>query len=43
MRMDGAQEVSSGNTNIKTVDVLNGDHEVRAMGRAVWAWNGRKL
>lgn len=43
MRMDGALEVSSDNTNIKTVDVLNGDHEVRVMGRVVWAWNGRKL
>lgn len=43
MRMDGALEVSSDNANIKTVDVLNGDHEVRVMGRVVWAWNGRKL
>lgn len=43
MRMDGSLEVSSDNTNIKTVDVLNGDHEVRVIGRVVWAWNGRKL
>lgn len=43
MRMDGTLEVSSDNANIKTVDVLNGDHEVRVQGRVVWAWNGRKL
>lgn len=43
MRMDGTLEVSSDNVNIKTVDVLNGDHEVRVLGRVVWAWNGRKL
>lgn len=43
MRMDGSLEVSSDNVNIKTVDVLNGDHEVRVLGRVAWAWNGRKL
>lgn len=43
MRMDGSLEVSSDNINIKTVDVLNGDHEVRVLGRVVWAWNGKKL
>ena len=43
MRMDGQLEVSSDNTTIKTVDVLNGDHEVNVLGRVVWAWNGRKL
>lgn len=43
MRMDGALEVSSDNVNIKTTDVLNGDNEVRVLGRVVWAWNGRKL
>lgn len=43
MRMDGTLEVSSDNVNIKTVDVLNGEHEVRVLGRVVWAWNGRKL
>ena len=43
MRMDGSLEVSSDNANIKTVDVLNCDHEVRVIGRVVWAWNGRKL
>lgn len=43
MRMDGTLEVSSDNVNIKTVDILNGDHEVRVLGRVVWAWNGRRL
>ncbi|WP_312569126.1 S24 family peptidase [Comamonas sp.] len=43
MRMDGAMEVSSDNINIKTVDVLNGDHQLRVLGRVVWAWNGKKL
>lgn len=43
MRMDGAIEVSSDNINIKTVDVLNGDHQLRVLGRVVWAWNGKKL
>lgn len=43
MRMDGSTEVSSDNINIKTVDVLNGDHQLRVLGRVVWAWNGKKL
>ena len=43
MRMDGHLEVSSDNISIKTVDVLNGDHPVRVLGRVVWAWNGKKL
>lgn len=43
MRMNGRLEVSSDNPTIKTVDELNGDHEVRVLGRVVWAWNGRKL
>lgn len=43
MRMSGTLEVSSDNPTIKTVDELNGDHEVRVLGRVVWAWNGRKL
>lgn len=43
MRMDGTLEVSSDNVTIKTVDVLNGEHQVRVLGRVVWAWNGRKL
>lgn len=43
MRMSGNLEVSSDNPNIKTVDELNGDHQVRVLGRVVWAWNGQKL
>lgn len=43
MRMTGTLEVSSDNPNIKTVDELNGDHQVRVLGRVVWAWNGKKL
>ena len=43
MRMTGNLEVSSDNPNIKTVDELNGDHQVRVLGRVVWAWNGQKL
>lgn len=43
MRMTGTLEVSSDNPNIKTVDELNGDHQVRVLGRVVWAWNGQKL
>lgn len=42
-RMDGSYEVSSDNPNVKTVDVLNGDHAVDVLGRVVWAWNGKKL
>lgn len=43
MRMSGTLEVSSDNPTIKTVDELNGDHEVQVLGRVVWAWNGQKL
>lgn len=42
-RMDGHFEVSSDNPTVKTVDVLNGDHQIRVHGRVVWAWNGRAL
>lgn len=42
-RMDGQFEVSSDNPTVKTVDVLNGEHEVTVHGRVMWAWNGRKL
>lgn len=42
-RMDGSYEISSDNPSVKTVDVLNGEHEVTVHGRVVWAWNGRKL
>ncbi|PUE22473.1 hypothetical protein B9Z43_01255 [Limnohabitans sp. MMS-10A-192] len=42
-RMDGLFEVSSDNPTHKTVDVLNGDHEVAVIGRVVWAWNGHGM
>ena len=42
-RMDGHFEISSDNPTHRTVDVLNGDHEVAVVGRVLWAWNGRKL
>lgn len=42
-RLDGTFEISSDNPSVKTVDVLNGDHEVEIKGRVIWAWNGRKL
>lgn len=42
-RLDGTFEVSSDNPTVKTVDILNGDHEIRVHGRVVWAWNGRAL
>ena len=42
-RIDGQVEISSDNPTVKTVDVLNGGHNVTVLGRVVWAWNGRKL
>ncbi len=42
-RMDGQFEISSDNPNHRTVDVLNGDHEVVIVGRVLWAWNGRRM
>lgn len=42
-RLDGTVEVTSDNPNVKTVDILNGDHGIEVLGRVVWAWNGRKL
>jgi len=42
-RMDGQFEISSDNPNHRTVDVLNGDHEVAVVGRVLWAWNGRRM
>lgn len=42
-RLDGHFEVSSDNPTVKTVDVLNGEHEIKVHGRVVWAWNGRAL
>lgn len=40
---DGKLQVTSDNPSSKTVQTLNGDHEVRVLGRVVWAWNGKKL
>lgn len=42
-RMDGHFEISSDNPTHRTVDVLNGDHEVKIMGRVLWAWNGHRM
>ena len=42
-RLDGNFEISSDNPTHKTVDTLNGDHEVRIKGRVIWVWNGKKL
>jgi phage repressor protein C with HTH and peptisase S24 domain len=42
-RLDGQFEISSDNPTHKTVDTLNGDHEVRVKGRVIWVWNGKKL
>lgn len=42
-RMDGKFEISSDNSTVKTVDVLDGTHEVHVRGRVVWCWNGKKI
>lgn len=42
-RLDGAHEISSDNPNVKTVDILNGDHDVEIVGKVVWVWNGKKV
>lgn len=42
-RIDGTFEISSDNPSIKTVDILNGEHEVNIKGRVIWVWNGKKL
>ena len=42
-RLDGSYEISSDNPAHKTVDVLDGSHEVRVIGRVLWAWLGRKF
>lgn len=42
-RIDGTFEVSSDNPAVKTVDVLNGDHQLKVKGRVVWVWNGKKI
>ncbi len=40
---DGKLQVTSDNPSSKTVQVLNGDHQVQVLGRVVWAWNGKRL
>lgn len=40
---DGKLQVTSDNPSSKTVQVLNGDHQVDVVGRVVWAWNGKRL
>lgn len=42
-RMDGRHEVTSDNPKVRTVDVLNGDHQVRICGRIVYGFNGRRF
>lgn len=42
-RLDGQYEISSDNPTVKTVDVLNGEHQVKVHGKVVWAWNGKKM
>lgn len=42
-RLDGSYEISSDNPVHKTVDTLNGGHDVSILGRVLWAWNGKKL
>lgn len=39
----GKLEVSSDNPAIKTVDVLDGTHEVEVLGRVIWVWGGRRV
>lgn len=39
----GGWQVTSDNPGSKTVEVLNGDHQVQVLGRVVWAWRGQKL
>lgn len=42
-RLDGAFEISSDNTTVKTVDVLDGRTEVGVLGKVIWVWNGKKV
>lgn len=42
-RLDGVYEVSSDNPTVKTVDVLNGDHQVDVLGRVLFVWRGNTL
>lgn len=40
--MSGEFIITSDNSKIKTVDILNGGHEVTIHGRVLWSWNGKK-
>jgi len=42
-RLHGGYEISSDNPLVKTVDELNGGHQVNVLGRVVWVWNGKKV
>jgi hypothetical protein len=42
-RLDSQYEISSDNPNVKTVDILGGDHQVTIRGRVVWVWNGKRV
>jgi hypothetical protein len=42
-RMDGAYEVSSDNPTHRTVDTLDGSHQVEVRGRVIWIWNGKRV
>ena len=41
--ISGVLEVSSDNPAVKTVDVLDGTHQVDVLGRVIWVWNGKKV
>lgn len=42
-RMDGSYEVSSDNPTHRTVDTLDGSHQVNVCGRVIWIWNGKRV
>lgn len=42
-RLDGRFEISSDNPAHRTVDVLDGGHDVEVLGRVVWFWNGHRV
>jgi DNA-binding XRE family transcriptional regulator len=42
-RIDGIFEVSSDNSAVKTVDVLDGSTSVEILGKVAWLWNGKKI
>lgn len=41
-RLNGEFEISSDNPSVKTIDILDGQHDVEVLGRVVWVWNGKK-